>query len=142
MADNDFPQLMKAFIFITIFAFLMLAFAVQLGTQYNNPEVDEFIEQTNYEYINETVSGFEATAQGWQDSFYEQPIFTTISGIIVTGMFSLGKGMINFIMIPWGILKLFFVNVLHLPIIVPSLVYIMIILTALFGLWRLMKIGQ
>lgn len=142
MSDNDFPQMLKAFVFITIFAFLMLGFAVTLGNQYNNPEVEEFSEQTNYQYINSTVSGFEATAQGWQNSFYGQSIFSTIAGIIVTGMFSLAKGMFNFIMIPFGILKLFFINILHLPLIVPVLVYITLILSALFGIWRLIKIGQ
>lgn len=140
-SENNFPFLMKAFIIITLFSFLLIAVTVQMANNYSKDTTD-LEEKLGYNSINNTLTGAKDTAEGWREAFQKQNIFSTIAGIIVTGIFNLANTMFSFITAPFEIFGNIMVNVIGIPAIVLNIVSVMIILTALFGIWRLIKIGR
>ena len=145
--ENSFPSVLKAFIVITLFAFLLLGIVIKLSANYGT-DTTIINERIGLATINSTLSSTEATAQSWQESFQKvgtdtnifQKIFD-ITGFLGVGIFKLGIGMVNFIVAPFGIFSNILVNVLGVPAIVVAIINVLIILTIIFGLWSLLRRG-
>jgi hypothetical protein len=151
MADNDFPKILKAFIVITLFAFLIIGFSVGFiddiddkSDTYNKSavHVDEFEEKLGADDISDTISSMDERADAWQQSFYNQNIFSTIAGIIVTGMFSLAKTMATFILFPFKLISGILTGILGVPPVVTTIINVLIVVTIIFGIWSLLKTGK
>jgi len=140
-SENNFPFLLKAFIIITLFSFLLIAVTVQFADNYSKDTTD-LEEKLGYDAINSTLSSAKSTAEGWKDAFAQQNIFSTVAGIIVTGIFDLSNTMGRFILTPFEIFGNIMTNVIGIPSIVLNIVSVMIILTIIFGIWRLVKTGR
>lgn len=141
MAENNFPQLVKAFIVITLFAFILLAIVIQFAGNYNQ-DTTEISERIGLETINSTLENTKSTAEGWKESFQSSNIFSIIAGVIVTGVFTLANTMANFILFPFEIFGNIMNNVLGVPLVVVNVISVLIILTIIFGIWSLIKRGQ
>jgi len=147
MAEDSFPQLLKAFIVITLFAFSLLAIVTLFGGNYDQVDATQINEEIGLPSINDTLTTTQATADGWQETFDhigEGNIFSDILdilGLLSVGMFNLVKSMGTFILIPFGIFSTIMVTVLGIPVIVMNIVNTLIILTIVFGIWSLVKRG-
>ena len=147
MEENNFPHLLKAFLVITLFAFLLLMVVIKFSGNYGT-DTTIINERIGLDAINSTLSSTEATAQSWQESFQKvgtdtnifQKIFD-IAGFLGVGIFRLGIGMVDFIVAPFGIFANILSNVLGIPIIVIAIINVLIILTIIFGLWSLLRRG-
>ncbi|MCK5294011.1 MAG: hypothetical protein KAJ49_05115 [Arcobacteraceae bacterium] len=146
MAENNFPQLMKSFIVITLFAFLIVASVLLFAGNYNK-DTTEISERIDLNAINSTLDRTQDTASGWQTTFSELGggnIFSDILdilGLLTVGMFNLVIGMMSFINIPFALFGSILVGVLGVPVIVVNIINVLIILTIIFGIWSLVKRG-
>jgi len=147
MDEDNFPNLLKAFIVITLFSFLLLVTVIKLSGGYGT-DTTIINERIGLDALNSTLSSTEATAQGWQDKFSaigsEDSIFQKIFdilGFLGVGLFGVTKTMATFIFLPFGIFANILSNVLGVPAIVVAIITVLIILTVVFGIWSLLKRG-
>lgn len=144
--EDSFPHLLKAFIVITLFAFLLLVVVDKFSGNYGT-DTTIIDERIGLSTINSTLASTETTAQGWQESFKnfgEGNVFEKlldILGFLSVGMFKLGNSMISFIILPFAIFSNVLINVLGVPSIVVTIINVLIILTIIFGIWSLVKRG-
>jgi len=146
MAEDSFPRLLKSFIVITLFAFLIVGFIVGLAGNYGK-DTTYITDSVGLSSINSTLSTAQGTASTWQDKFKdigEGNIFqdiVDIVGLLSVGMFNLVKSMATFIFLPFAIIGNILTNVLGVPVIVANIINVLIILTIIFGIWSLIKRG-
>lgn len=144
--ENSFPTLLKSFIAITLFAFVIVAIVLLFAGNYGK-DPTEISERININAINSTLATTQATAGGWQETFSsmgEGNIFEDILdilGLLTVGMFNLLKGMMSFVNIPFAIFGTILTNVLGVPLIVVNIINVFIVLTIVFGIWSLLKRG-
>jgi hypothetical protein len=72
----------------------------------------------------------------------DQNIFSIVAGIVVTGIFGIGKQMFEFIITPYNILALILVDILKIPSIVFNVIIFLLIVASIFGLWAVLKKGD
>lgn len=144
--EPDFPKLLKGFIVITLFAFLLLGTVVGFAKNYGT-NTDIINDKIGLDTINSTLSSTEATAKNWQkqmEGFGQGSTFEKlldILGFMAVGMFNLVITMVNFIIAPFTIFANILINVLGVPLIVVAIINVMIILSIIFGVWSLLKRG-
>jgi len=144
--EPDFPKLLKGFIVITLFAFLILGTVVGFAKNYGT-DTSVINDKIGLDRINNTLASTEATAKNWQDQmkgFGQGSTFEKlldILGFMAVGMFNLLITMVNFIIAPFTIFSNILVNVLGVPLIVVAIINVMIILSIIFGIWSLLKRG-
>ena len=146
MSSNDFPKILKSFIVISLFAFLILGIVIGFSSNYNK-NTSDVTSSIGLTSINETLSNAKSTAEGWQTTFEDigkGNVFSDILdilGLLSVGMFNLAKSMATFIFIPFQIIGTILHTVLGVPLIVVSIINVLIILTIIFGIWSLIKRG-
>jgi len=145
--ENDFPTLLKSFMIITLFSFIILSIVILFAGEYGK-DTTEIGERIGLNVINATLSNIESTTKGWQTDFNANEekessfqIILDVLGFLSIGMFNILKGMITFIVTPFTIFSNILSNVLGVPTIVVSIINALIILTGIFGLWSLLKRG-
>jgi vacuolar-type H+-ATPase subunit I/STV1 len=150
MAD-DFPKLLKSFIVITLFAFLVIGFSVAFlrniddkSDTYNITDkgISQFEERLGATNIATTIEGMNERADTWSEIFNKQSIFSTIAGIIVTGMFDLAKTMWTFISFPFQLISAILTGILGVPPIVTTIIQVLLTVSVIFGVWYLVRIGR
>ena len=146
MAEDSFPTLLKSFIVITLFAFLLVGFLVGVGNNYGKSST-EVTERIGFNSLNSTLGSAQSTASTWQGTFEnigQGNIFQDlldILGLLSVGMFNLVKSMATFIFLPFAIIGSILTNVLGVPVIVSNIINVLIILSIIFGIWSLIKRG-
>ena len=146
MAEDSFPTLLKSFIIITLFAFLLVGFIVGVGDNYGKSST-EITDRIGFSSLNNSLSTAQSTAETWQDTFDnigQGNIFQDILdilGLLSVGMFNLVKSMATFIFLPFAIIGSIMTNVLGVPVIVSNIINVLIILSIIFGIWSLIKRG-
>lgn len=135
-AEENFPEMMKAFVSITLFTFLILAIIMLMGNNYSK-DTSDVTGKFGAERINATLNSAKATSDAWYSAFSKQNVFSTIAGIIVTGIFQLTKTMANFVLTPFAIISDILTVVLGIPPIVVNVVYVLLIISIIFGIWRI-----
>jgi predicted RNA-binding protein len=141
MASDSFKNLVTAFVIISLMIFLAIGFTGRMLNHYDLE--DEIIqERLRYSNIEEVLNESEQTAENWREKFEKQNIFSLIAGIVVTGLFTITKQMFNFIITPFEVLSLVFVDVLGIPSIVFDVIIFLIIVGAIFGIWSVLKKGD
>jgi len=140
MADS-FKNLLFGFILTSLFAVLIISGVVYEGQLYGK-DTGVITSGLSYLELNQSISTVESTSQNVMTAFEKQSIWSTIAGIVVTGIFDITKSLLLMITLPFTIFSGIMVNVLHIPKIVSSVILGLILLSAIFGIWRLLKQGD
>lgn len=144
--EHDFPKLLKSFIVITLFAFVLLAIVLIFANNYGQ-DTSVIDERIGLNKINQTLGSAQGNVSGWQQTFENMGsgnVFSNILdilGLLSVGIFNLVRSMATFIFIPFAIFSNILVNVLGIPIIVVNIINVLIILGIIFGIWSLVKRG-
>ena len=160
----DFPKLMVTFIVITLFAFLLIGFATRLGQEYGKDEaITELEERIGSSAVTEQIEDINTESEIWKKKFFEEKsdeedldkgIWASVSnllgtfedvldiiGILAVGIFNLVKNMGTFIFLPFLMFNTILTNVIGIPGEVASIIQVIIILSLIFGIWKLIKTG-
>jgi hypothetical protein len=139
---EGFQGIIIGAILISLFAFLILTFATDTMNTYgkDTTELEEgAFSLTPYENY---LTDVESQSQTFQDRFASGNIFSIIAGIVVTGIFNIGIDMITLITTPFTLFAQILNNVIGVPPIFTSVLLGITILTIIFAIWRLIKIGN
>jgi len=145
---TSFQKLLVGFILISLFAVLLINWAVISSnnlssiTGQEQGQNSEYVKSMlQYNNLNSTLSTTQAQAQSWQDDFQSQSIFSIIGGIVVSGIFDLTKLMVSAITLPFSYIGNIMVGVFGFPPLLVSIITALIIIAIIFAIWRLIKIG-
>jgi len=144
MADN-FPNILKAFVIITLFIFLTLSAIINFANIYGK-DTTEVDEKLDLDLVNYTTQSINSTVEDWKDVFADSEQsgiskLLDIIGFLAFGMFQLALTMISFIFLPLIIIGNILHGVLGIPSIAIAILGALITISIIFGIWRLIKQG-
>lgn len=128
-------------VIITLFAFILIYWSSSLGVVYDKDTTKLVGGQLNYTGLNDTLESAQNTAETWKQLFTEQTDLFSFGGVVITGIFELAKTMWNFAIAPFVIILDMAQGVLDIPPTITGILIFMIIVTLIFALWRLIKVG-
>lgn len=141
MASDMFRNLMIGTIVTLLFAFLTLTFAINMGVNYGKDISELESDRVNLTGMTNTLDNLQSTSEKWQESFESQNIFSVVAGIVVTGIFDLAKTMYSIIIAPFTLL-VYTLRILEVPQVVINVLLFLVVITMIFGIWRLLKQGD
>lgn len=139
---GSFQGILIGAILVSVFTLLILTFATDIMGNYGK-ETSELEEGTfSLAPYQDYLTDVESESQTFQDRFASGNIFSIIAGIVVTGIFNIGIDMIVLIITPFTLFAQILNNVFHFPAILTSVLLGIMILTIIFAIWRLIKVGD
>jgi len=143
MAEDGFKNMIYGFVLLTLFMFLTLTFVTQVAMD-NNKDTTELEKGAfSLNQYEDFLEGVDDQAEVFQkDRFANQNIFITLGDLIISGLFRIAIDMLVFITTPFTLIAQVLNNVLGVPTLVISVVLGLIIFSIIFGIWRLIKIGD
>lgn len=142
MAEDTFKNILFGFILVTLFSVLILTSVNELGYLYSKDTTEVTGGALNIAGFNRSVSTVQSTSENLRERFEKQSIWSVVAGVVVTGIFDIGKTMILMIITPWVLIANVMTQVLHIPLIVTDTILGLVILSCIFGLWALIKVGN
>lgn len=142
-AEDGLKNIFIGFIVLLLFTTLVLSAVMFEGNVYHK-NTDQVIGGFNFSGFNNSITGLGATAQSSLKAFTTGDIFSplTVAGIVATGIFSVGKTIINLVIAPFSLFANILTNVLQIPTYVTATILVILIFSLIFGLWRLVKWGS
>lgn len=142
MAEDSFKSLITGFVLLTLFMFLVLTFVVDVAQQ-NNKDTAEFEEGAfSLDQYENFLNGVNNDTEQFRERFEKGNIFSVIAGVVVEGIFGIAADIVTLAFTPFTILAQVMNNILGIPVIVTSVILGLIVLSIIFGIWRLIKVGD
>jgi hypothetical protein len=142
MAEDSFKNYLFAFILISVFGMLILTAVISVGSDYGMDTSEVFAGSLSVNKFNESITNVESNAKSLKESFDKQSIWSALAGIVVDGIFGIAKDMFTMILLPYDIILDLMIDIFGVPVWVTSVLLGLLILGAIFGVWRLLKIGD
>jgi len=141
IGEDTFKNILIAFILFSLFGFLILTTVTQSGTTYGKNMTEVTGGALDLNNFNQPISSFNQTAYNFQYRFEHQSIWSALVGVVVEGFFNILKDMVNLVVFPFALLQGVLIGVFHIPAIVTSVIWGVLIIVIIFGIWRLIKWG-
>lgn len=142
MAEDSFKTILFAFILFSLFGMLILTAVVSVADNYDKDTSQVVGGSLSLTKFNDSVSDVEQDAKDLQERFSKGSIWSVVAGIVVEGIFGIAKDMITMILLPFDVLADIMLNIFGVPAWVTSILLGLLILSIIFGIWRLIKIGD
>lgn len=142
MAEDSFKGLLFAFIFFTLFAVLILTAVNEQGALYGKDVSEVTGGALNITKFNDSISTVSTDVENYRERFSKGNIFVTLGDVIFSGIFEIAGSMISLIILPFTLLAGILINILHVPKFVTDIIMALIGLSIIFGIWRLIKVGD
>lgn len=139
--ENMFKNLIIGFMLFTLVGVLILTAVNQAGITYGK-NITEVTGGFQFDRFNQTATAMEQDAKDLKTAFDRQNVWSAIAGVVVEGVFGIAKDMVSMILIPFDLLSDILQDVLHVPAIVSSMILAVLIISIMFGIWSLIKIGN
>lgn len=141
ISEGDFKNIVYAFIFMSLFGMLVLGAVTQVGNSYSKDTTEVIGANISYN-LNQSVSGIQASAEAMQGRFQSGSVWSVLAGVVVEGIFGIAVDMAKIMVLPFNIVTDIMINVFKIPAYVSSVLLGVIIMTIIFGVWRLIRIGE
>ena len=140
--EDRFYNILIAFILITLFGYLLIYSVNSIGSDYGmdiTQVTGGSLSENNF-YGN--VSGVRSASQNFQDRFSEGNVWSALAGVVVEGIFGIAIDMFKIIVSPMSLISNIMTNIFGAPTIVTDILVGILILSIIFGVWRLIKVGD
>lgn len=141
MGEGDFKHMLIGFTFIAVFLFAILSFSVLMADDYGKESEQITGGALNLDPIEQHLEDIETDAQSQKQAFEGGSIWD-IAGVVVTTVFGVAKNLFIMISLPFQFLNDIMVDILHIPTIIVGVIWGIIIISFIFAVWRLIKIGD
>ena len=142
MGEGDFKNTLSAFILISLFGMLIVSAVISVGNTYGKNTSEVVGGSLALQGFNDSISDLESSTQSMYKNFNEGNIWSAVAGVVVEGIFGLTKTMFNFIIAPFTIISNILQDILGVPSYVTTVLLGLLILSIIFGIWRILKIGE
>lgn len=141
MAEDTFKKLVFGFVLTSLFAVLLLTAVTDTGYLYDK-NTTEITGSLNFAGFNDSVNNVQGTSENLRERFEKQSIWSTVAGVVVTGIFDIAKTMFAMILVPFVLIANVMENIFHIPSIVINVVMGLLVLSIIFAVWALVKQGS
>lgn len=137
----EFKTIVIAFMMFSLFTFLSLNLVSQMGTL---NEVDTSTiggDAYSISQLNNSVEGLQGESESLRQRFED----SSEAGLNVETAIGVGQifnDVVDFIFTPFDILGQILYNILGVPTIITSVVLAILVVSIIFGLWKLFKAGS
>jgi len=142
MGEDTFKTTLFAFILLSVFGMLLLTTVVEVGTEYDMDTSQVVGGALNLEKFNASISSIESNAKDLKTSFDKQSVWSALAGVVVEGIFGIAKDMVTMILMPFDIMVDIMIDMFGVPAWVTSVLLGLLIMSVIFAIWRLIKIGD
>jgi len=142
LLEDNFKNTLFAFILISAFGMLILSAVVSVGDTYGKDTSEIVGGSLSMSEFNDSVSSIEANANSMRARFEKGSIWSSIAGVVVTGIFGIATDMIDMILSPFVIMTEIMTNIFHIPVWFSAILMSLLIFGIIFSIWRLIKIGD
>jgi len=140
--EDQFKNTLFAYILIGLFGMLILTAVVSMANDYGKDTSDVVGGSLSLSKFNESISDIEDNSKALKERFDKTSIWSAIAGIVVEGIFGIAKDMVTMILMPFSLISNILMDVFGVPTYVTSIILGLLILGIIFGIWRLLKIGD
>jgi len=140
--EGGFKKLIFGFILTSLFSLLILTSVVNFGQTYNKDTSQVAGGSLSIAGFNNSINEVQDTSENLRENFEKQSIWSSVAGVVVTGIFDIAKAMFLMIILPFTLIANVMIDVLHIPVFVINVMLGLLILTGIFGIWRLVKMGS
>lgn len=142
MAEDTFKNMLFAFIFMSLFGMLILSAVVTIGGNYDKNTTEVVGGSLSLNKFNNSIKNIEQDAKDLKTSFDKGSVWSALAGVVVEGVFGIAKDMVTMILLPFDIISDIMLDVLGVPSYVTSVLLGILIMSLIFAIWRLIKIGD
>jgi len=140
--EDYFKNLLFASILVSLFGMLLLTAVVDVGDTYDKDTSEVVGGSLSMDKFNASISDLESEALSLQSRFEKGNIFSIVAGIVVEGVFGIGLTMMGLITTPFALVSNIMIDIFHVPAWVTTVLLAMLIMAGIFGIWRLIRIGD
>jgi len=138
---NELKHLLIGVIIITLFSFLIIFGASQLGGEYDK-DVSKLEEGSlNLTYMNKTLQGAQETAEDWRETFQSDNLAHYIYGVLV-GIFKVALNMFSWVVAPAILFIQLGNDILGIPPMITGTLIFILIVSVILAIWSLRKKGD
>jgi len=141
MAEDTLKNILFAFIFMTVFGLLILTATTQVADDYGKDTTDVIGGSLSLTDFNNSITDINETVHGYYKTFTTGSIWD-IGGVVVTGIFGVAKLFINLILLPFNLFSNILIDIFYIPVWLTTIIFAIIVLSIILGIWRLVKIGD
>jgi hypothetical protein len=139
MASDNLKGILFALVLFSLFSFLMIYGAVQLGANYGKSASEIGDGALNDTAFYESIEEVDSSADNYRARFEEGD---TSDVDDARGIFTVATDMISLITAPFRLLATVLDNILKTPPIVTSIILGLVAISLILAIWRLIRIGD
>ena len=141
---GQFKTLLFGFILVALFGMLILTAVVQTGNDYGMDTSQVVGGSLALDNFNKSINNIQSDSEALKSQFDQQSIWNSIAGIVINlgGIVGIAKDMFSMVLLPFNIVADILNNMLAVPVFVTAVLLGLLILTAIFGIWRMIKLGD
>lgn len=142
MAEDSFKNTVFALLLVSLFGMLIISAVVSIGNNYGMDTSTVAGGSLSLDKFNESISSIEQNAKDLRTTFDKQSVWSVLAGVVVEGVFGIAKDIFTMLLLPFDIIADIMTDVIHVPAYVTSVLLGLFIIAIIFGIWRLIKIGD
>jgi len=140
--ENSFKNMLFAFIFVSLFGMLILTATTEMAGDYGKDTTEIVGGSLSMDKFNNSISNIESSAKELKRTFGSGSVWSALAGVVVEGIFGIALDMVAMILAPFDILMDIMIDIFGVPAWVTSVVLGVLIMSLIFGIWRLIRIGD
>jgi len=140
--EDSFKNMLFAFIFVALFGMLILTATVNVADNYDKDTTEVVGGSLSLDKFNESITSVESNAKSLRASFGSGSVWSALAGVVVEGIFGIALDMVGMILAPFDILNDIMIDLFGIPAWVTSVVLGVLIMSLIFAIWRLIRIGD
>ena len=138
--EDEFKKTLFAFILASLFGLLMATVVLNVGGDYG-ADSSQISGSLSLSKFNDSITNVDEHAQNLEEKFEKGSVWSTVAGVVVEGIFGIGKEIIRIILLPFGVMKNILIDVFQIPTYVTDVILALFLFGVIFSIWRLIKVG-
>ena len=140
--ESGFKNMLFAFILVSLFGMLIISAVVYSGNTYGKDTSEVVGGSLALSKFSNVTASVEQNAKDLNTAFSRGSVWSALAGVVVEGVFGIAKDMVTMMLMPFDIISDIMNDVLGVPTYVTSVLFGLLIMAIIFGIWRLLKIGD
>jgi len=140
--EGSFKNLLYGLILVSLFGMLILTAVVQTGSDYGKDTSEIVGGSLSLDKFNKSIYGIETDAQQMKVKFSSGSVWSALAGVVVEGIFGIAKDMFTLLILPFQLVQDIMIDILGVPSFVTNIILAIFIFSIIFGIWRILKIGE
>lgn len=140
--EGSFFNILTGLILVGLFGTLLLLAVTNMGNDYSMDTSKVVGGSLAFDKFNSSIANVSDKAQEIKTAFEVQSLWSAIAGVVVTGMFGIGKDMAKLLLSPFGLIQDLLIDILGVPAFVTNIILGLFIFAVMIAIWRLIRIGE